>query len=200
MTRLLYVARHAEALPDESGLTDRGRHQAVLLGRRLRDVPFTTIHHSPLPRAAETAGLVHQQLTAPPPLTVSELAGDYVPYVPSDAELFPRAAAFLQQFTAEELAHGPQLASQALAHFTGPATHDGEQHDLLITHNFLAAWLIRDALDAPPWRWLTLTQANAALTVIRYTPNRPAELLTHNDLSHLPEGLRWTGFPAKPYL
>ncbi len=200
MTRLLYVARHAEALPDESGLTDRGRRQAALLGQRLRDVPFTTIHHSPLPRAAETAGLVHQQLTTPPPLTASELAGDYVPYVPSEAEMFPGAAEFLQQFTAEELTHGPHLASQALAHFTNPAPGDGDQHSLLITHNFLVAWLIRDALDAPPWRWLTLTQANAGVAVIRYTPNHPATLLTHNDLSHLPEHLRWSGFAQTPYL
>ncbi|MET7277152.1 histidine phosphatase family protein [Kribbella sp. NPDC005582] len=150
MSRLLYVARHAEALPDETGLTDRGRHQAVLLGQRLRDVSFTTIHHSPLPRAAETAGLVHQQLTVPPPLTASELAGDYVPYVPSETEMFPGAAEFLQQFTAEELAQGPHLARQALAKFTDPTA--GEQHHLLITHNFLVAWLIRDALDAQPSR------------------------------------------------
>jgi broad specificity phosphatase PhoE len=173
MIRFLYLARHAEALPDESGLTDRGRRQAVQLGRRLQDVSFTTIHHSPLPRAAETADLVHQQLTDPPPLIASELAGDYVPYIPSEAELFPQASAFLQQFSPEELAYGPHLARQAVAQFTGPATGDHEQHDLLITHNFLVAWLIRDALDAPPWRWLTLNHANAALTVITYTPNHP---------------------------
>jgi len=41
-TRYLYLVRHAEALPDESGLTERGRRQAVLLGRRLRHVPFST--------------------------------------------------------------------------------------------------------------------------------------------------------------
>ncbi|MGQ4426862.1 histidine phosphatase family protein, partial [Streptomyces violaceoruber] len=31
-TRYLYLARHGEAVPDESGLTDAGRRQAALLG------------------------------------------------------------------------------------------------------------------------------------------------------------------------
>jgi phosphohistidine phosphatase SixA len=31
-TRYLYLVRHAEAPPDESGLTENGRHQATLRG------------------------------------------------------------------------------------------------------------------------------------------------------------------------
>ena len=30
-----------------------------------------------------------------------------------------------------------------------------------VTHNFLIGWLIRDALDAPKWRWIGLNHANA---------------------------------------
>ncbi len=53
------------------------------------------------------------------------------------------------------------------------------------------------ALDAPKWRWIGLNHANAALTVIRYTPGKPAALLVHNDMGHLPAELRWTGFPRE---
>ncbi|MFI5732153.1 histidine phosphatase family protein [Kribbella sp. NPDC051587] len=170
MTRHLYLVRHGEALPDESGLTERGRHQATQLGQRLQDVVFNTIHHSPLPRAAQTAHLISEQLHHPAPLKPSEVAGDYIPYVPHPDELPPDSAAhyldFLAQATPEELTTGPRLAQEALTHFTGPT-------DLLVTHNFLIAWLIRDALDAPPWRWLTINHANAALTVLTYTPTRP---------------------------
>jgi broad specificity phosphatase PhoE len=74
------------------------------------------------------------------------------------------------------------------------------RYEVLVTHNFLAGWLIRAAQDAPPWRWLTLTHAHAGLTVIRYSPGRPAALLTYNDLSHLPAELRWTGFPPDFYV
>jgi probable phosphoglycerate mutase len=50
-------------------------------------------------------------------------------------------------------------------------------------------------MDAPAWRWTGLNPGNAALTVIRYAPDRPAGVLVLNDMSHLPEDLRWTGFP-----
>lgn len=74
---------------------------------------------------------------------------------------------------------------------------DGEEdrHELVVTHNFLVAWLVRDAMHAPKWRWLGLNHGNAALTVIRYAPGRPACVLVSNDMRHLPAELRWTGFP-----
>ncbi|MFI7063885.1 histidine phosphatase family protein [Kribbella sp. NPDC050124] len=199
-TRYLYLARHAEALPDESGLTERGRRQAVLLGRRLQDIPFSTVHHGPLPRAAQTAHLVHEQLKTTPPLEVSEEAGDYVPHVPERDELPADSAdhllRFVHQATPEELRHGPELARLALERFTGPVDGDDVRHELLITHNFLIAWLVRHALDAPAWRWLTLTHCNAALTILRYTPTHPSSILLYNDMHHLPPDLRWTGFPT----
>ena len=202
VTRYLYLVRHGEALPDESGLTENGRRQAVLLGRRLRDVPFAAVHHGPLPRAAQTARLISEQLGGVP-LRVSEPAGDYVPYVPERAELPADCADFLLRFldrtTAGERVHGARLAGRAVERFTGPAEgHDGEAcHELVVTHAFLVGWLVRHALDAPAWRWLGVNPANAALTVIRYAPGRPSSVLQYNDVSHLPADLRWTGFPPE---
>jgi broad specificity phosphatase PhoE len=200
-TRYLYLARHAEALPDESGLTERGTRQAELLGRRLQDVPFSSVHHGPLPRAAQTAYLIGAQLKTKVSLHSSAAAGDYVPHVPEKDELPADSAdyllSFLHQSTPEELKRGPDLARVALERFTGPAEGDTEQHDLLITHNFLVSWLVRHALDAPPWRWLGLNHCNAALTVLRYTPGRPSSVVIYNDMQHLPTDLRWTGFPAE---
>ncbi|HZX05032.1 histidine phosphatase family protein [Kribbella sp.] len=200
-TRYLYLARHAEALPDESGLTDRGRLQATLLGRRLRDVPVSTVHHGPLPRAAQTAQLVKDQLKCNAPLVESDAAGDYIPHVPEKAELPAESAddllGFVRQATAEELERGPERARAALECFTGPADGEREHHELVVTHNFLIGWLVAHAMDAPNWRWLSLTHCNAALTVLRYTPGRPSSVLTYNDTRHLPANLCWTGFPAE---
>ncbi|MEU5714983.1 histidine phosphatase family protein [Streptomyces sp. NPDC020403] len=199
-TRHLYIARHAEASPDETELTENGRRQAVLLGRRLADVPFSAVHHGPLPRAVETARLIGEQL-GDVPLHPSEPAGDYIPYVPRRDEIPPASAdrllGFLDGFSAREREHGPELVRTALARFTGPVDGDEPRHELLVTHAFLAAWLVRDALDAPAWRWMGLNHANAALTVIRYTPGRPATPLVVNDMGHLPPELRWTGFPPE---
>ncbi|WP_229852727.1 histidine phosphatase family protein [Streptomyces albospinus] len=178
-TRYLYLARHGEALPDESGLSDNGRRQAVLLGRRLGNRPISVVHHGPLSRAAETARLIGERLDGAA-VTASESAGDCVPYFPDRDELPSDCADFLLRFlswsTAEDHERGPVLARQALEQFTGPVADNGERHELVVTHSFLIGWLVRHATDAPKWRWLGLNHGNAALTVIRYTPGRPEAL------------------------
>lgn len=187
-TRYLCLARHGQALPDESGLTDTGRRHAALLGERLREVPLSVVHHGPLARAAQTAALVGEQLDGVP-LRESEMAGDYVPYVPDKHELPAESAGYLLRFldayTEQERREGEALARQALKAFTGPAEGDGEVHELVVTHNFLVGWLVRAALHAPPWRWLGLNHANAALTVLCYAPDRLPSLRLWNDTSHL---------------
>jgi probable phosphoglycerate mutase len=200
-TRFLYLVRHGEALQDESGLTANGRRQAVFLGERLQDVPFSAVHHGPLSRAAQTAHLVKERLRTDVPVQVSDAAGDYVPHAPARGEL-PEDSAdylldFLEQFTADELTRGGELARLALERFARPADDENEQHELVVTHNFLVGWLVGHALDAPKWRWLSLNHCNAALTVLRYSPDRPSSVLIYNDMRHLPADLRWTGFPAE---
>ncbi|MFJ7243390.1 histidine phosphatase family protein [Kitasatospora sp. NPDC098652] len=216
-TRYLYLARHGEAAhhsptdkesgrepegePEEGGgLTPTGRRQAVLLGRRLAERPLTAVHHGPLPRAAQTARLIGEQLGGVP-VSACEEAGDYVPYAPSADELPPDSAEFLLRFlagaSAEELSRGPELARRAVDRFTGPVDGPEDRHELVVTHAFLIGWLVRHTLDAPAWRWLGLNAANAALTVLRFAPGRPSAVLLLNDQSHLPEDLRWTGFPPE---
>ncbi|MEI5102728.1 histidine phosphatase family protein [Streptomyces sp. PmtG] len=198
--RYLYLTRRGEASSDESELTDAGRRQAVLLAERLRGVPLAAIHHGPLPRAEQTAGLVGERFDGVP-VRPSAAVGDYIPYLPAREEL-PRAGAdawlsFLGQFTAEEREQGAGLAAAAPADFTGAVVGDEPRHALVVTHNFVAGWLVRAALDAPKWRWLGINHAHAALTVIRYAPGRPPAVLLFNDTGHLPAELRWTGFPRE---
>jgi probable phosphoglycerate mutase len=194
-TRYLYLARHGQALPDESGLTETGRRQAVLLGERLREMPISVVHHGPLARASQTASLIAGQLDGVP-LRRSEVAGDYVPYMPDKDELPEDTAGYLLRFldwvTEEDREEGAALAAQALERFTGPVEGPAgeERHELVVTHSFLVGWLVRAALEAPRWRWLGLNHGNAALTVIRYTPGRLPALLSWNDSGHIPAGLR----------
>ncbi|OEV24701.1 phosphoglycerate mutase [Streptomyces nanshensis] len=198
--RYLYLARHAEASPDDGRLTEAGRRQAVLLGERLCRTPLSAVVHGPLPRAEETARLVQGRLRGVE-LKSSEAAGDYVPHVPERDELPAESADFLLDRLAElpagEREGGREQAEQALAAFAGPAEGGAPRHELVVTHAFLIGWLVRDALDAPEWRWMGLNHANAGLTVIRYTPGRPASLLLFNDTGHLPPRLRRTGQPRE---
>jgi probable phosphoglycerate mutase len=171
--RDLHLVRHGEATKDESGLTARGRKQAELLAERLRGIGFAAVHHGPLPRAADTASIIAEVLEVP--CRAEAAADDFVPhFVPDHDEFFDR-------FPESERTRGPALAHEAETRFARP----GDGPVLVVTHSFLISWLVRDALDAPPERWLTLNHDNAALTVIRYTTGKPASLIRFNDSGHL---------------
>jgi probable phosphoglycerate mutase len=210
-SRFLHLARHGDAVGD-GDLSPAGREQATLLGRRLARLPIAAIHHGPLPRAAQTAALVAEHLPGVP-VHVAEEVGDYIPPVPDPAALPEPYARFLAEVTPAEYGHGAALAAAALARHAHPSAgtpgqrpaapadpSDGAPgqrptHVLVVTHSFTVAWFVRHALDAPPARWLGLNAANTGLTTILYRPDRPPALVAFNDLSHLPDHLRWTGFP-----
>jgi len=192
-SRYLYLARHGDA-SDDGTLTPAGEQQSRQLGRRLAGVPILDIHHGPLPRTARTAEVVGASLPAAL-RHASDALGDYVPPVGDPTALPPVHARSLAPVTVADLHRGAALATAAVATHTGPAAT--ETHELVITHSFLIAWLLRDALGAPDWRWVGLNAANAALTVILYRDDRPPALLAFNDMTHLTPELRWTGFPAE---
>ena len=97
---------------------------------------------------------------------------------------------------ADARARRPLARIASTARFAQAPEQDDDVHELLITHAYPIAWLIRDALDAPPTRWLGLSSANTALTVIEYRPGTFPSISMFNDMSHLPPELRWTGFPS----
>jgi probable phosphoglycerate mutase len=192
--RHLYLVRHgmADALGE---LTDIGRRQADLLGERLARVPIDAIWHSPLPRAVATAQTLARHLPNVPVAEAGELI-DHVPYIPPAAEIPVAWRGFFDGYDETEAAEGRRLADNLVARFaTVPESPRNDTHDVLITHAYQIAWLVRHALDAPPSRWLGLNSANTALTVIEYRATVPPVVVMFNDMSHLPSDLRWTGFP-----
>jgi serine/threonine-protein phosphatase PGAM5 len=194
--RFLYLARHGEAI-DDGELSDAGRQQARLLGQRLAKVPLSAIYHGPLVRAVQTAEILSESFPGVPVVS-AEAVGDYFPPVPDLRELPDVYARFLSDVSTDEFTLGARLAAEAIARHTAPVAVD--THELIITHNFLAGWLVRHALDAPDQRWLGLNHGNCALSVIRYRPDRPPTLVTFNDLSHLPPAIRWTGVPPELHI
>ncbi|MEV3986028.1 histidine phosphatase family protein [Nonomuraea sp. NPDC049758] len=192
--RRLYLARHGAA--DAFGqLTDAGRQQAALLGERLAGMPIGAVWHSPLPRAAESARELARRLPGVPVAAADELV-DHVPYVPAPAETPASWAGYFDGFDQAEAAAGRALADALVARFARvPGEPASDVHEVLVTHAGQIAWLVRHALDAPPPRWLGLNSANTGLTIIEYRTGLPPTMVMFNDLSHLPSGLRWTGFP-----
>ena len=201
-SRFLYLVRHGEAAEGGS-LSDVGEEQARRTGERLKNLPVTQIHHSPLPRAAQTARLIAGWLPGVP-VAESALAGDYIPADLDPDGLPPSYARLVSSYTTTERNEGAALARAAIGQFAGPPgesppgeSQAADVHELVVTHNFLIGWFVRHALDAPDWRWIVLNQQNCALTVILYQSGLPPSLVSFNDAAHLPDQLRWTGFPAR---
>lgn len=195
MTHYIYLVRHGEHQDAEHGLADgplspRGQRQAELIADRLGGLPLDAVWHSPLLRAAETARAIAGRLPSvdpkPTPLLFDCVPTGMTEETPAVFEPF-----FGSVTDAEIEAGGAQMAD-AVNEFLVRKT--GEVHEVLITHNFVISWFVREVLGAPEWRWMTLNQAHCALTVIAQKQGRPWTLLTHNDTGHLPVELR-TGMP-----
>lgn len=193
-TRHLYVARHGDA--DAFGaLTATGREQARLLGKRLAHLPISAVWHSPLPRAAASAVELDIFLSGNTSVGEAPELVDHVPCVPAPEETPSTWIPFFDGYDSDEAAAGHAIADSLTARFATAPSGDEDIHEVLITHAYPIAWLVRDALGAPPVRWLGLSSANAALTVIEHRPGIPPSISMYNDMSHLRPELRWTGFP-----
>ncbi len=195
VTHYIYLVRHGEHQDAEQGVADgplsaRGRRQAEALADRLSGLPLTAVWHSPLERAAETARAVAARLPSVDPQP-SALLFDCVP-----TGMTPDTPAVYEPFfgsvTDAEIEAGRAQMSDAISAFL--VRKPGDVHEVLITHNFVISWFVREVLQMPEWRWMTLNQAHCGLTVIAQKPGRPWSLLTHNDLAHLPFELQ-TGLP-----
>ncbi|MGA3561620.1 histidine phosphatase family protein [Melissospora conviva] len=182
----LYLVRHGEQDPAalNGGLSQLGREQADRLGQRLRTVPFSAIHHSPLARASQTADVVAGHLPQVP-RHGCEFVADRTP-VPSAGQrgLYPdRWHAWLDGVPHDERDEDATALQAAVAHFG--VAGDTDRHELLITHNFVIGWFVRHMLDAPEWRWIGLNQANCAITIVQWDSDRPPTLVSFNDTGHL---------------
>src|SRR5690349_264469 len=183
-TRHLYVVRHGAADPFGE-LTETGQRQSELLGQRLAGLPIDAVWHSPLASAVRSAEIVGSCLPGVAVREAAELV-DHVPHVPDE---IPAAwAGFFDGYDAEEAVAGARVASALVERFARPA--DVETHEVLVTHAYPVAWLVRHALDAPPARWLGLDCGNTALTALEYRTGLTPALLLYNDMSHLPAELR----------
>jgi probable phosphoglycerate mutase len=187
--------RHGEQVDAEFGLpdgplSDRGRAQALHVADRLSTITFDAAYTSPLQRAIETAGVITNRL-ALSDAEPNALLMDCIPAGPTP-DMPPVFEHFYGSISDEQLVAGEAQMADATAEWLAPSRED--RHDLLITHNFVIAWFVREVFGASAWRWIGINQANCGLTIIRVRTAKPPVLLTHNDLGHLPPELR-TGLP-----
>lgn len=163
-SRTLYLVRHGEA--DALGrLTDDGREQSRLIGQRLARLPIDVLWHSPVPRAVDSAQIMAAEL---PHILVDEAPElvDHVPFVPDRDDLSPSWVGFFDGYDQAEANSGQKVANSLTARFASAkaSAHRGA-HEVLVTHAYPIAWIMREVLGAPPAGWMSLAGvANASLS------------------------------------
>jgi broad specificity phosphatase PhoE len=159
----VYLVRHADVenprrvlyghLPDFP-LSERGRGQAVEVGKRLSDRGIGRILHSPLERAVETAGLIAEQLAEPVPLVpepglLEAEFGRYLQGVPY-WQIPVRRPLWLVHKARRGLLPGDEAIDQMGGRVVDVVRRAAEEHpdspSLLVSHAdpLQAAWLLMD--------------------------------------------------------
>jgi broad specificity phosphatase PhoE len=185
-TRTLYLVRHgqyhmAEDSPKYGTLTPLGRRQAKRIGQRLSAIELDVLHHSDVPRAAQTAEIIARELPAQLPTRSSRLLREGIPTAP-----VPN----LPQHTRADARKVRARMDAAFArYFKRPRS--GERHELLVAHGNIIRYLVRRALGDPVGNWLKMNVTQCGLTVIVVGPRRGrVVLMSFNDVGHLPPKLR----------
>lgn len=180
-------------------LSERGRAEAALLGRRLAGIPFDRVISSPLRRAAETASIV-----APgrPIETDARLAeadfGDWEGHtIPDVDRRFPGTR---QAWAADPSRNGPPNGEtaadvaqrarsllRALAREESPRAATADRTILAVGHSTVNRILLAAALGIPIRQYRRrLRQDWVNLTVLHLDPDGRGLLVVLNDTSHLP--------------
>ena len=189
-TRILYLVRHAQALPGEplddlgNGLSALGKRQARWMARRLMDLPISAIYHSPLRRAAETATVISQHLPGVP-LRLSPLLRECIPGWPIHVQQY------YQKVSRAQIEQERKRAGQALVKFFRP-TRGPDRHEILVAHGNIIRCLVLSVLGHPPKMWTRIDFHNAALGEVHVLPSGERLLLRLGDNSHIPQ--RWLTF------
>jgi serine/threonine-protein phosphatase PGAM5 len=185
MATTLFLVRHGEAAstPDaDPGLSELGRHQAEAVATRFAQSGADSLLHSPKRRARETAEVIGTHLPHLTPES-SVHADDRTPMPTDRASVPDRYWPFLGRVPSAERDPDGRKLDGAIEHLGAVGTAD--RSVIVVTHAFVIGWFVRDALDAPSWRWLGLNHLNGAVTTIEYTSDG-ARLVAFNDSGHLP--------------
>lgn len=186
MSHYIYLVRHAQQRDAEHGVVDSpldelGINQAHRVGTRLAQVPFTAKYTSPLDRARDTAKII-EGYTQGPAVEESTLLFDCIPSGLTE-DTPPYYERFFTGIPDEDIDAGTAQMTDAFDAFLTRTR--GDEHTLIVTHNFVIGAFIAKALDCPSWRWLGLNTLNASISVLRIRSTKPAELLVLNDVAHL---------------
>ncbi len=193
--RYLYLIRHGQYRYTNDGddiLTDTGEDQARLTARALLTTRVSTIYHSSMYRAEQTARIIGQVFPEAP-LQPSDLLRECIPSVPSRLAAVYAVTQDRSIPTEKETMNCARRLDKAYdAFFTAPEG-EGNVHELLVCHGNIIRYLVARVIEADPAIWVNMAVHNCGITTVYINAYHQATLITHNEVGHLPDALRTHG-------
>jgi serine/threonine-protein phosphatase PGAM5 len=185
-TRTLYLVRHGYHDLTSShklggSLTPIGVEQAQLTAQRFRSLPITTIHCSTLPRAAETAEIIAQEL-ADVRFHRSRGLWERIPCIP------PAWTEYFKVYPSKSLERDKKQAEKAFDKYFKRAQGQ-DKHEIIVSHGNLIRYFICRVLQVQPEGWGNMDMCNCGISEVLIRSGGQMVLVSHNDVSHLPDHL-----------
>ncbi len=217
MTRIIIV-RHGQSSyntekriqgrTDASKLTEKGRNDAIKVGKALSNISFNAIYTSPLQRAKETADIIHRELAMTSPviqtsdrlmeidlaLWVEMLADEVKEKFPEEHRIWkenPDQLRMLLQDGEGTREHFPVVAlyEQARQFWQEILPYHQGETILVVGHNGINRALLSTALSISPSRYHCLRQSNCGISVLNFSGGlgEPVQLESMNQTQHMGE-------------
>jgi broad specificity phosphatase PhoE len=194
--RTIYLIRHGQyenaSAPGEEPdgpLTELGREQATLTGRRLAELPIRAIHHSTSRRAVETAAMIGRAIPGPN-LHPTPLLREAIPCIPPLDNLPEATRNFFAQIPRDFIeASGARVQQAFETYFVEPAGEE-ETQELLVAHGNIIGYFLCRALGAPAESWIRADMRHCGVSEVIIRSGGRMRVNAHGDTGHLPLALR----------
>lgn len=183
--RYLYLIRNGDYEREDSdslegGLSDIGIRQAQHTASALSYVGLSVIHASPYRQVRETAQIIANVKQTP--ISETPLLRQYDTFAMKDGTL--TRAQFLNAADSQK----QQLQAASVVFIQPP--HDSlDIHEAIVCHANIMRDLICLALGVNPASWAHMVINNCGISCLTIDLSGAVELLTYNDVNHLPDGL-----------
>jgi len=187
-SRHLFLIRHGQynmAGNEDSQhtLTAKGREQAAMTGRRLREMslPYSSLTHSTMVRAIETAQIITSELFDQPiPIRSCPLLREGAPIRPEPVLTNWKTDKYYQDGDRIE------AAFRKYFHRADP-NQNGDSYEIIVCHANVIRYFVCRALQIPADAWLRLSLHHASLTWLSIRPSGRVTLRTFGDSGHMPK-------------
>lgn len=178
--KTILLLRHGQYKKKPSEvLTELGRKQAKLAGRRLKEMKIQKIYFSTMPRAQETAEIVKKTMGYKKPLYGSDFLHECVPGFPKKLR---------KKYGFNNLKKLIVDKKQADRSYKDIFTFSKlKRTELVVCHGNRIRYFLCKALgvDTDTWRRFDIKQCG--LTVIQLdSKKRTMGIISHNDVGHIP--------------